>query len=211
MSSTVVISWPVWGSGSTLQRLLDQDPELGFLDHDVEGDQGAEGVFVGRGDEDRALQQRRLRAAGVSTSTVPILEASGQPAPGRESSVSRFEVGLRADRQPFGQGGVDGHPLGQGDDGLAGCRRRRARRGSVRPSSCDVEAEVQARSGSAAARWSAGRRSCGAKPSLPQPLKPCGSADESSWVRLRREPGGSERSGSPSRPSAPGSCQESTA
>ena len=47
-SSTVVVSWPVTGSGLTLAGELDDDPGLFVFEDDVEGEEGVEGVvFLG--------------------------------------------------------------------------------------------------------------------------------------------------------------------
>ena len=51
MSSATVVSWPVTGSGFDLQRLLDEDPQVRVLEDHVEGEEGAEGVLVGLGDD----------------------------------------------------------------------------------------------------------------------------------------------------------------
>ena len=99
------------------QRLFDDDPELLALDHHVDGDQRVPGeVLVGLGDVEGALEGvGDERAFDFHRADLGGLRAA-LAGPGGEGFG--FQVWLRADRQPFGLGGVDAHPLGQGDDGL---------------------------------------------------------------------------------------------
>ena len=126
------------------QRLFDDDPELLALDHQVDGDQRVPGeVLVGLGDVEVALEGvgdewafdfHRADLGGLRAALA---------GPGGEGFG--FQVLLRADRQPFGLGGVDAHPLGQGDDGLFDVGLGGgARFGALQAFVGDVEGEVEA-------------------------------------------------------------------
>ena len=132
------------GSGSTFMRLGDLDPQGGVLDRQIEGEEGAEGVFIGGGDVEGALQGFfDDRAFDFDRA-----DLGGFRAARTGSRVRRFpcEVRFGAGRKAFGQRRVGGHPLGQGDDGFFEIRcRRGAFFGALQPFVLEVQAEIEAR------------------------------------------------------------------
>ena len=78
--------------GADLDRLHQEDPQPGVLDHHVEGDQGAEGVFVGLGDEERAAQQLFGQKRGLDFDRADL----------RGRRAAGAERGARASRCPAG-------------------------------------------------------------------------------------------------------------
>ena len=63
-SAKRVVSWPVWGSGSTWPASLATMPVFGVFDREVDGEQGAEGVVEGLGEVDGAVQRLEDWVAG---------------------------------------------------------------------------------------------------------------------------------------------------
>ena len=93
---------------------LYEDPELGFAEDDVEGDQRAAWVLIGGGDEEAAFEdhpfeQRRFDFHGAD------LGRFRAALPGHGFDLLGGQLGLGAGAEPFGLGGVDSHSLGQRD------------------------------------------------------------------------------------------------
>ena len=100
------------GVGLDFAGQLDDDAELGVLDHHVEGDQGVEGVVVGLGDEERALEGLSSSSGGSASIDADLRGLRAALARARRST-SRVPRPLRADLEPFGLGGVGVIPSGR--------------------------------------------------------------------------------------------------
>ena len=104
---------------------LDQDPALGRLGDQVEGEQGAEGVLVA-GSRRTASLRSRLRRAGFRSTSSPILESLGQPAPGGEVIVSAAYWASEQVPRPAATDGLTVIPSGRVTTAFLTCEVARA-------------------------------------------------------------------------------------
>src|ERR1044072_874882 len=130
-------------------------------------------------------------SSGVSTSTVPTLEALGQPSPGSEKALSRSRSASEQTSRPSALEGVTGEPSGRVT--TASVMSDWARPvGLVSPSSW-MSREKSRPVGLLAALVVGLAAIEGLKASLAQPLKPIGfGGSASSWVKIvssKKKPG----------------------
>ena len=190
------------------ERLLDEDAQGRVLDHDVEGEEGAEGVLIGLGDEEGAVDVF-VQERGFDFDRADLGGVGAAGAGEREGGLAG-QIRLGADDEALGERGVGGEALGEGDDRFLDVGAGQAG-GAQDAFVFDVEGEVETgRAGGGPGGRRGGDRRLEA--SLPQPVVPIGAGGVPlSWVSAKPvTQAGSVRSGAPVARRAPGFCQEST-